>query len=90
MLLIFTIAGLAAIAVVTYNRLRDRDPDGATRTVGGVRQLAAVVLVCARAIEAVLDALQTAGRGLSPATGPPNSHRAYGWPGDEEEDRDDW
>jgi hypothetical protein len=60
MLLIFGIAGVAALTVTAYIRLRSRSPETAAATTRAVRELAAVILVCTRAIEGVVDALKTA------------------------------
>lgn len=59
MLLIFGIAGVAALIVAAYARLRSRSPETAAATTRAVRELAAVILVCTRAIEGVVDALKT-------------------------------
>src|SRR3954452_17619582 len=59
LMLIFCIAGAAAMSVVAYSRLRARSPEAASAAVGAVKQLAAVVLVCARAVEGVVEALQS-------------------------------
>lgn len=53
MLLVFTLAAAAAIAVVAYERLRDRSPDATSTVMRTVRQLAGVVL----ALEGVVEAL---------------------------------
>ena len=58
MLLIFGIAGVAALTVTAYIRLRSRSPETAAATTRAVRELAAVILVCTRAIEGVVDALR--------------------------------
>ncbi len=60
MLIILAIGGAAALAVVAYNRLRERDPDTAAEAVRNIRQLVSVVVVLARATSAVLDTLQSA------------------------------
>ena len=57
MLLIVSIAGAAALAVAAYTRLRAQSPETAAAAARAVRQLAAVVIVCARAVEGVIDAL---------------------------------
>jgi hypothetical protein len=59
-MLIFGIAGVAALTVSAYLRLRSRSPETAAPTTRAVRELAAVVLVCAKAIEGVVDALRAA------------------------------
>ena len=53
MILVFTLAAAAAIAVVAYERLRDRSPDATSTVTRTVRQLAGVVL----ALESVVEAL---------------------------------
>jgi hypothetical protein len=67
MLIILAIGGAAALAVVAYNRLRERDPDTAAEAVRNVRQLVSVVVVLARATSAVLDTLQGARMHTGPA-----------------------
>ncbi len=67
MLIILAIGGAAALAVVAYNRLRERDPDTAAEAVRNVRQLVSVVVVLARATSAVLDTLQSARMQSRPA-----------------------
>ena len=62
MILIFSIAGAAALTVVAYSRLRARSPEAATAAARAVRELAAVVLICTRAVESVVDALQPSPR----------------------------
>ena len=57
MLLLFSIAGAAALAVVAYNRLRSRSPEAASAATRAVRELAAVVLICTKAVESVADTL---------------------------------
>ena len=58
MLLIISLAGAAALTVIAYSRLRARSPEAADAAVAAAKQLAAVVLVCARAVEHIVDALQ--------------------------------
>ncbi len=67
MLIILAIGAAAALAVVAYNRLRERDPDTAAEAVRNVRQLVSVVVVLARATSAVLDTLQSARMQSRPA-----------------------
>ena len=59
MVLIFSIAGAAALVVVAYHQLRSRSPETATAVLRAVRELAAIVLVCSKAVEGVVDALQS-------------------------------
>ncbi len=58
MILIVSIAGAAALIVIGYQRLRTRSPETASALLRAVRELAAIVLVCAKAVEGVIDALQ--------------------------------
>ncbi len=58
MILIVSIAGAAALIVIGYQRLRTRSPETASAVLRAVRELAAIVLVCAKAVEGVIDALQ--------------------------------
>ncbi|MDQ3423190.1 MAG: hypothetical protein M3510_07370 [Actinomycetota bacterium] len=57
MLLLLSIAGAAALAVVAYTRLRSRSPEVASAATRAVRELAAVVLICTKAVESVADTL---------------------------------
>ena len=61
-MLILTIAGAAALAVLSYNRLRTRSPEAASAVVRTIRELAAVVLVCSKAVEGIVDALTAGSR----------------------------
>lgn len=67
MLIILAIGAAATLAVVAYNRLKERDPDTAAEAVRNVRQLVSVVIVLARATSAVLDTLQSAWMQSRPA-----------------------
>ncbi len=55
MLLLFSIAGAAALVVVAYNHLRARSPEAATAATRAVQELASVVLILTKAVEAVVD-----------------------------------
>ena len=59
MLLLLSIAGATALAVVAYTRLRARSPEAASAATRAVRELAAVVLICTKAVEGVVDTLTT-------------------------------
>jgi len=61
MILVFTLAAAAAIAVVAYERFRDGSPNAASTVMRTARQLAGVVL----ALESVVEAL---GSTVRPAT----------------------
>lgn len=58
MMLIFGIAGAAAVSVVLYNHWSQTSPELASLASRRVQQLASVVLVLAKAVEAVVEALQ--------------------------------
>ncbi len=58
MILICSIAGAAVLIVVAYHHLRSRSPETASAVLRAVRELAAIVLVCSKAVEGVVDALQ--------------------------------
>ncbi len=62
MILICSIASAAALIVVAYQRLRTRSPETASAVLRAVRELAAIVLICAKAVEGVIDALQPGAR----------------------------
>ncbi len=68
MILIVSIAGAAALIVIGYQRLRTRSPETASALLRAVHELAAIVLVCAKAVEGVIDALQHSAR---PSTAAP-------------------
>ncbi len=71
MILIVSIAGAAALIVVGYQRLRTRSPETASALLRAVHELAAIVLVCAKAVEGVIDALQhTAHPSMAAPVGP--------------------
>ena len=61
MLIVFTIAAAASLAVVAYSRLRQHSPEAGTAGLRAVRELAAIVLVCSKAIEGVVDVLAGSG-----------------------------
>lgn len=57
MLIVLTIAAAASLAVVAYTKLREHSPEAGTAGLRAVRELAAIVLVCSKAIEGVVDVL---------------------------------
>ena len=57
MLIVVCIAGAAAAAVVAYAQIHRRSPEASTASLRAVRELAAVVLVLVKAVEAVADVL---------------------------------
>ena len=73
LLLLFSVAGAAALAVFAYTQLRARSPEAATTATRAVRELAAVVLILAKAVGGVVDAL-TPAQPRSASVGP---YRSY-------------
>ncbi|MFW5471627.1 hypothetical protein ACOCJ4_16455 [Knoellia sp. CPCC 206435] len=57
MLIVFAIAAAASLAVVAYTKLREHSPEAGTAGLRAVRELAAIVLVCSKAIEGVVEVL---------------------------------
>lgn len=69
-MLVIVTAGAAALAVAVYKRMREHDPDTAAAMTRTIRELAAVVLVCSKAVEGIVDALQAGTRPRYATTGP--------------------
>jgi hypothetical protein len=67
MLIVVTIAAAASLAVVAYTKLREHSPEAGNAGLRAVRELAAIVLVCSRAIEGVVDVLAGATPSRSPS-----------------------
>lgn len=57
MIIVLGVAAGAALAVLIYERVRQRDPELATASLGRVHQLAAVVVVLTSAIDKLFEAL---------------------------------
>lgn len=57
MLIVISIAAAAALAVVAYTHLRKHSPEAGTAGLRAVRELAAIVVVCTKAVEGVVDVL---------------------------------
>lgn len=57
MLIVVSIAAAASLAVVVYTKLREHSPEAGNAGLRAVRELAAIVLVCSKAIEGVVDVL---------------------------------
>ncbi|KRE41048.1 hypothetical protein [Knoellia sp. Soil729] len=57
MLIIFSVAAAAAFVVVAYTKLREHSPEAGTAGLRAVRELAAIVVVCTKAVEGVVDVL---------------------------------
>lgn len=70
MLIVISIAAAAALAVVAYTHLRKYSPDAGTAGLKAVRELAAIVVVCTKAVEGVVDVLAGSQRiQTAPSTG---------------------
>jgi len=86
MLIVICIAGAAALAVVAYGQLQSRSPEAGTAGLKMVRELAAVVLVCTKAVEGVVDVLAGQHRvQAAPAASSWGYRKSYGF--DDEDDR---
>lgn len=57
MLIVICASAAAAIAVVAYGHLKNQSTEAGTARLRAVRELAAVVLVLVKAVEAVADVL---------------------------------
>ena len=68
MIVVFSIAGAAALAVIAYTQLRARSPEVAAAGLRAVRELAAIVLVAVKAVEGVTDVLAGSRIQAAPAT----------------------
>lgn len=76
MLLLLSVAGAAAFAVFAYIQLRARSPEAASTATRAVRELAAVVLILAKAVEGVVDTLTP----TQPRTASVGPYRSYARP----------
>jgi hypothetical protein len=56
-LIVISIAAAAALSVVAYTRLRQHSPEVSTAGLRAVRELAAIIVVCTKAVEGVVDVL---------------------------------
>ena len=68
MLIVICVAGAAAAAGVAYAQVQRRSPEASTASLPAVRELAAVVLVLVKAVEAVVDVLGHQKVQTAPAT----------------------
>ena len=57
MMIVISIAASAAFAVLAYSHLRRNSPEAATAGLRAVRELAAVIVICVKAVEGVTDVL---------------------------------
>ena len=62
MLIVIAIAAGAALTVIAYNKVREKDPELASASMRRVHQLAAVIVVITSGIEKTFDALQVGAR----------------------------
>jgi hypothetical protein len=68
MLIVCCVAAAAAAAVVAYAQVQRRSPEASMASLRAVRELAAVVLVLVKAVEAVADVLGHQRVQAAPAT----------------------
>ena len=85
MLIFICTVGAAALAVVAYTNLRQRSPEAATAGLRAVRELSAVILVGAKAIESVVNVLAGHQRLSAEPTTPSWGYRDYSEFDDEDE-----
>jgi len=86
MLIFICTVGAAALAVVAYTNLRQRSPEAATAGLRAVRELSAVILVGAKAIESVVNVFAGPQRLSAEPTTPSYGYRdSYEF--DDEEER---
>jgi hypothetical protein len=57
MLIVISMATAAALTVVAYTQLRRHSPEAGAAGLQAVRELAAIVVVCTKAVEGVVDVL---------------------------------
>ena len=76
MLIVMAVTAAAAL-IVAYAQLRSRSPEGASEALRAVRELAAVALICLKAIEAVADVLGGRQRLQAASAGPGWGYRSY-------------
>ncbi|MEO3939268.1 hypothetical protein V3N99_21345 [Dermatophilaceae bacterium Soc4.6] len=57
MLIVLGVAAAAVVVVIGYHRLSDRSPQAGAASLHLVRELAAVVLVCTKAVEGIVKVL---------------------------------
>jgi hypothetical protein len=68
MLIVLSVAAAAAVAVVVYAKIQRRSPEASTASLRAVCELATVVLVLVKAVEAVADVLGHQRVQAAPAT----------------------
>jgi hypothetical protein len=82
MLIVISVAAAATLAVVAYAQIQRRSPEAGTAGLRMVRELAAVVLVCTKAVEGIVDVLSHQRIQTTPA-GSSWGHRSYEYEDDE-------
>ena len=85
MLIVISVAAAATLAVVAYAQIQRRSPEAGTAGLRMVfRELAAVVLVCTKAVEGIVDVLSHQRVQAAPAASSWGYRSSYR---DDEEDR---
>lgn len=69
MLIVISMAAAAALTVVAYTQLRKHAPEAGAAGLQAVRELAAIVVVCTKAVEGVVDVLADTKRIAAASTG---------------------
>jgi len=87
MLIVIAVAAGAALSVLVYNRVRERDPELATASMRRVHQLAAVVVVICTGVDKLFDALQV-GSKPQPLYGTYGSRPRPAWLAEDDDDYD--
>ena len=87
MIVVISVAAAAALAVVAYANLRRHSPETATAGLRAVRELAAIVLVCVKAVEGVTEVLAGQQR-LQASSATPSA--GWGYRGRYDSDYDDF
>jgi hypothetical protein len=83
MLIVICVAA-AALAVVAYGQLQNKSEESGTAGLRMVRELAAVVLVCTKAVEGVVDVLTHQRVQTAPAASGWDYRGSYEYDEDEE------
>ena len=84
MLVVICVATAAAATVVAYAQIQRRSPEASTASLRAVRELAAVVLVLVKAVEAVVDVLGHQRVQAAPSTSAWSYRNSYGFDEDEQ------
>jgi hypothetical protein len=84
MVIFACVGAAAALAVVAYQRLQDKSPESAAAGLRMVREFAAVVLVCTKAIEGIADVLAHQRIQAAPAASSLRYQNSYEYDEDEQ------